>query len=337
MSGLHIGVLFDMRNPDRPDRAYEALYAGALDQVAIAEELGYDSVWVTEHHCTDDGYTPSPLPLLAAMSQRSATMRLGTNVLLAPLHHPLQIAEDAATLAVMSGGRFDLGIGAGYSPQEFGAFGVNLRNRPSLMTETVDILRLAWRGEPFSYAGRRYTIDDARVTPVAARPPRILMGGLSAPAAERAARIGDGYMGAWPASLPLYTDALVALGREPTHGAIGGLPLWWVIADDPEREWARVGDHALYQINRYVDWGAFGEGTAHFGHRDELLAAGLWQALDGPAAVAGILDLIDRFPRIEDVHVFNALPGEDLDSGTARMEYVAEQVLPAVRRELAAV
>jgi alkanesulfonate monooxygenase SsuD/methylene tetrahydromethanopterin reductase-like flavin-dependent oxidoreductase (luciferase family) len=331
MSGVQLGVLFDMRNP-RGDRSFEELYAGALEQVVAAERLGFDSLWVTEHHCTDDGYAPSPLVLLSAMSQRTFSMRLGTNVLLAPLHDPLRVAEDAATLSVISGGRFDLGLGGGYSQREFGAFGVSLRNRPSLMTEMVEILRLAWTGESFSYEGRRNTIVDAQVTPISTRPPRILLGGLSAPAAERAALIGDGFMGAWPTSLKFYVDALVGLGRAPTDGAIGGVPLWWVIAEDPEREWARVGDHALYQINRYVDWGAFGENTPRFAHRDELLKARIWQAMDGPAAVAGILELLDRYPRIEDIHFFNALPGEPLETGTARLEYVAREVLPGVRR-----
>lgn len=336
MSPLQFGILFDMRNPERPDRPFEALYAGALDQVTSARSLGYESLWVTEHHCSDDGYAPSPLVLLAAMSQRAPGLAIGSNVVLAPLHHPLRLAEDAATLSVLSGGRFTLGIGAGYSPREFQAFGVNLRNRPSMMTEMVEILRLAFTGESFSYHGRRYDLDDAQVQPFPATPPRIMMGALSAPAAERAVRIADGFMGAWPASLEPYVAAVVAQGGAPTDGAIGGMPLWWVVAEDPEREWARVGDHALYQINRYVDWGAFGEGVPRFTHRDQILEAGIWQALDGPAAVQGIRALVDQYPQLEDLHFFNALPGEDLDSGTARLEYLAQHVLPEVRRAVAA-
>lgn len=325
-----IGILLDMRNPPQAGRSYEDLYAEMLEQMAWAEGLGYESLWFTEHHFTADGYTPSPLPLLAALSVRAPSMLLGTNLLLAPLHHPLRLAEDTATLAVLSGGRFQFGIGGGYSPQEFAGFGVNPRNRPSLMEETVEILRRAWTGEPFSFEGKRYSFPEVQVTPVPAQPPRLLMGGMSPPACERAARLGDGFLGAWPSQLQLYLEALKAVGRDPSDATIS-VPLWWVIAEDPEREWARVGDHALYQINTYVDWDAFGEGASHFGHRDELLEAGIWQALDGPGAVAALQELLADFPQIEDVHFFNALPGEPLSSGSARLEYVARTVMPAVR------
>jgi alkanesulfonate monooxygenase SsuD/methylene tetrahydromethanopterin reductase-like flavin-dependent oxidoreductase (luciferase family) len=332
---LNLGVLFDMRNPDRPDRSFEQHYAQVLDQIVTIEGLGYDSAWVTEHHCTDDGYAPAPLILLTAMSQRAPSLAVGTNVVLAPLHHPLRLAEDAATLACITNGRFTLGLGGGYSPQEFGAFGVSLRNRPSLVTETFEILRLAFTGEVFSYEGKRHRIVDGQVTPKPATPPRLFLGALSLPAAERAVRIADGFMGAWPASLEFYTQALVNLGQQPTDGAIGGMPLWWVVAEDPEREWARVGDHALYQMNRYVDWGAFGEGVPHFAHRDQLLEAGVWSALDAPAAIAQIAELLNQYPQLQDIHFFNTLPGEDVDSGTARLEYLASKVLPAVREHAA--
>jgi len=326
------GVLYDMRNANRPDRSYEVFYQEILDQVGQLEGMGYDSIWVTEHHCSDDGYTPSPLPLIAAMAQRSPNLRYGTNVLLAPLHHPMRVAEDAATLAVLTQGRFTLGIGAGYSPQEFSGFGQNLRHRPSLMTESVEILRRAFTGEQFSHQGKRYQLTDARVHPVAANPPKIYLGGLSAPACDRAVAIGDGFMGAWPSSLPPYADALERAGYARTDGAIGGCPVWWVIAEDPEREWARVGDHALYQMNKYASWGAF---PRPFADRDELLTTGVWQCFDAARAVEEAVELVKQFPQLEDIHVFAALPGESIDSATGRLRYIGEHVLPAARDRLA--
>jgi alkanesulfonate monooxygenase SsuD/methylene tetrahydromethanopterin reductase-like flavin-dependent oxidoreductase (luciferase family) len=326
------GVLYDMRNAERPDRPFETFYREVLDQVGELPGLGFDSVWATEHHCTEDGYTPSPLPLLAAMAQRAPGLHYGTNVMLAPLHHPLRLAEDVATLAVLTDGRFSLGVGGGYSQQEFDAFDVNIRYRPSLMTETIEILRRAFTGEQFSYSGKRYTLKDARVTPVPRTPPRILLGGLSAPAADRAVAIADGFLGAWPDSLELYADALERAGQPRDGGVIGGLPLWWVVAEDPEREWARVGDHALYQINKYAEWGAFPEPIPD---RDALLRSGMWQCFDADRAVDELVALVERFPRIEDVHWFGALPGESLDSATARLRYIAEAVLPRARKRLA--
>jgi alkanesulfonate monooxygenase SsuD/methylene tetrahydromethanopterin reductase-like flavin-dependent oxidoreductase (luciferase family) len=328
-----LGVLYDMRNANRPDRPYEVFYQEVLDQVGELEGMGYDSIWVTEHHCTDDGYTPSPMPLLAAMAQRAPNLQYGTNVLLAPLHHPMRVAEDAATLAVLTQGRFTLGIGAGYSPQEFSGFGANIRHRPSLMTETVEILRRAFTGEQFSHQGKRYQLTNARVHPVAQNPPKIYLGGLAAPACDRAVAIGDGFMGAWPSSLPPYADALERAGHARTDGAIGGMPVWWVVAEDPEREWARVGDHALYQINKYASWGAFPKA---FADRDELLASGIWQCFDASRAIEEIVALVEEFPQLEDIHVFAALPGESMETATPRLRYIGENVLPEARKRLAA-
>jgi alkanesulfonate monooxygenase SsuD/methylene tetrahydromethanopterin reductase-like flavin-dependent oxidoreductase (luciferase family) len=327
----HFGVLYDMRNPDRPDRPFEVFYREILEQVAELPGLGFDSLWLTEHHCTEDGYTPSPLPLLAAMAQRAPGLRYGTNIMVAPLHHPLRIAEDAATLAVLTEGRFTLGIGAGYSPQEFEAFGVNIRNRPSLMTEIVEILRQAFTGRRFSFEGKRFNLRDAQVTPIAQVPPRILMAALSEPAADRAVALGDGFLGAWPGSLDVYVDALRRAGLSSTDGVIGGVPVWWVVAEDPEREWARVGDHALYQINTYVKWGSFPQA---YDNRDDLLASGTWRALSGDQAVEELVDLARCYPQLEDIHFFGALPGESIETSTPRLRYLAESVLPRVRERL---
>ncbi len=94
---------------------FERLYAQALDQIVEAERLGFDSVWLTEHHFCDDGYTPSPLVIAAAIGARTRRLRIGTNLMVLPLHDPVRIAEDAATLSLLTGGRFDLGVGIGYA------------------------------------------------------------------------------------------------------------------------------------------------------------------------------------------------------------------------------
>jgi alkanesulfonate monooxygenase SsuD/methylene tetrahydromethanopterin reductase-like flavin-dependent oxidoreductase (luciferase family) len=328
------GVFYDMRNPNRPDRPFEVFYQEVMAQVAEVPGLGFDSIWMTEHHCTTDGYTPSPLPLLAAMAQRAPGLHYGTNIVIAPMYHPLRLAEDAATLAVLTEGRFTLGIGAGYNQQEFDAFNVNIRNRPSLMTETVEILRRAFTGEQFSFSGKRYQLRDARVTPAAQTPPSILLGALSDAGIDRAVAITDGYLAAWPANLDSYADALERAGQPRTAGR-AGTPAWWVVAEDPEREWAKVGDHALYQINQYADWGSIPQ---RFADRDELLASGVsaWRCFDANQAVEELVALVKRFPQLEDIHVFAMLPGESVDSGTERLRYIAEKVLPEVRKRLAA-
>ena len=114
--------------------------------------------------------------------------------MLAPLYHPIRLAEEAAMVSVLSGGRYDLGIGMGYNDTEYEAFGVNMRNRPSLMEEAVEIARRAWSGQPFAFQGKRFQLPEVAVTPVPADPPRIVIGGLAKPAIKRAALIADGFV-----------------------------------------------------------------------------------------------------------------------------------------------
>ena len=143
---VNFGLWYDFRNPDPWAMPAERFHAQALDQIAAAEDLGFDSVWLTEHHFTDDGYTPSPLVLAGAIGARTTRMRIGTNLMILPLQDPIRIAEDAATLSLITGGRFDLGVGGGYRQLEFDQFGRDLRHRPSLMEVAVEIIRRAWRG-----------------------------------------------------------------------------------------------------------------------------------------------------------------------------------------------
>jgi alkanesulfonate monooxygenase SsuD/methylene tetrahydromethanopterin reductase-like flavin-dependent oxidoreductase (luciferase family) len=137
------GLWYDFRNPSQWHRPFSRLYREVLDQIAWAEGLGLGSAWLTEHHFVEDGYSPSPFVLAAAIGERTSAMRIGTNLIVAPLHNPVRLAEDAATVSLLTGGRFDLGLGQGYWAPEFAAFGRSVRNRPSLLEESVALIRQA--------------------------------------------------------------------------------------------------------------------------------------------------------------------------------------------------
>ena len=150
---------------------------------------GIDSVWLTEHHFCDDGYTPSPLVIGGAIAARTSRMRIGTNLMLLPLHDPIRLAEDAATLSLLTGGRFDLGVGMGYRQRR--VRGVRPRassNRPSLLEEGVEIIRRAWSGGRWSFYGQALLLPGD--VPVDAgrpsSPPQLLIGAMAEPAIERA-------------------------------------------------------------------------------------------------------------------------------------------------------
>jgi len=112
---LKFGLMQDFRNPRQWRRPSPELYHQILEQIVRAEELGYDNVWLTEHHFTEDGYNPSLLPTAAAIAATTTRLRIGTFVLLLPFQHPVRVAEDATCVDIWSNGRFDLGIGQGYS------------------------------------------------------------------------------------------------------------------------------------------------------------------------------------------------------------------------------
>ena len=165
---INFGLWYDFRNPGGSSGSFEALYRESLEQIAWAESIGFDSVWLTEHHFCDDGYTPSPLVIAAAIGQITSKMRIGTNLMLLPLADPLRLAEDSATLSILTGGRFDLGVGLGYREVEFDYFGRKISHRPSLMEEGVELLRRAWAGETIHHQGKRFKVDGIQVTPVGA-------------------------------------------------------------------------------------------------------------------------------------------------------------------------
>jgi alkanesulfonate monooxygenase SsuD/methylene tetrahydromethanopterin reductase-like flavin-dependent oxidoreductase (luciferase family) len=333
---VNFGLWYDFRNPSGSAGSFEALYRASLEQIGWAEDLGFDSVWLTEHHFCDDGYTPSPLVLAAAIGERTRRMRIGTNLLLLPLADPVRVAEDAAALSILTNGRFDLGVGLGYRQLEFDHFGRKLSQRPSLMEEGVAILRQAWSGEPVRFAGKRFRVDGLRVTPTPGIAPRLFMGGMAEPAIARAARLADGFLSTGGIGHDLYVAALESLGKPRASGAICA-GHWGIIAADPEAEVARIGPHVLYQSNQYIAWGAFGppDQVPLFADAATAIRDGLYELLDAEAAVASLTRMLQDYPEIIDVHFWARFPGEPVESGSARIEYIARHVLPRVRANLA--
>lgn len=170
-------------------------YADLLGLAEVAEDAGFDSFWVSEHHFAADSYLPSVLPMLAAVAARTTRLKLGTAVVLAPFHHPLRLAEDAAVVDQISDGRLAaVGLGLGWRDEEFRAFGSPRSERGARLEEIVQILRLAWSGERFSFRGPHYRCDRVRVTPTPAHPIPIWIGGSVASSIRRAGRIGDGFV-----------------------------------------------------------------------------------------------------------------------------------------------
>lgn len=191
-----------------------------FDQARLAEDLGFDVLWAHEHHSGGVMY-PSPLMTLAALSGVTTRIALGTNMLLLPLYHPLRVAQDAAMVDVMSGGRLVLGVSAGYASSDLQAFGVSPDARAHRMREGISLIRKVWDGTSVNHESEfcklhGYTLHPR---PMQTPMPPIYMGGTVDTAIQRAARLGDELiisatqkLSDVPRFLGVYEDALHAAG-----------------------------------------------------------------------------------------------------------------------------
>jgi alkanesulfonate monooxygenase SsuD/methylene tetrahydromethanopterin reductase-like flavin-dependent oxidoreductase (luciferase family) len=315
-----LSLAYDMRAPDWGAPA-EALYRAALEQSAWADENGLSDVVLMEHHASSDGYLPSPIVMGAAVAGVTSRILVRLSLVLLPLYDPLRAAEDLAVLDLISGGRLRLTVGLGYRQEEYDQFAVNIKRRPSLMEEAVDTLKQAWTGESFEHRGR-----TVRVLPRPAQRPRpeIYMGGASPASARRAARIADGYQPLSPRLYDFYLEELQRLERPapPAKPATAGQGGYVFVAEDPDREWDRIGPHALHDANEYARW--IGDRRGPFSpvaDADELRRSGIYRVVT-PEECAEIA-------RREGTITFKPLVGGlDPDVGWAGLELFAAKVLP---------
>ena len=255
---VRFGLAYDFRNPERWHRPWPELFAALLDQIAFAEELGFDSIWITEHHFVDDGYTPSPMTLLAAIAARTRRVALSTDILLLPLYHAVRLAEDAATVDILSGGRLMLGLGMGYRDEEFAAFGTNRRQRVSRTEEGIEVLRGAWGPGPFTFHGRHYKLDGVNVTPKPVQQPHppLWLAATSEPAARRAARYGLHLLPQHDRRLAYepWLDELARLGKNPADYRIGLIKPWFIVDRRDDPLWLEAREGERYRAAVYRPW-----------------------------------------------------------------------------------
>jgi alkanesulfonate monooxygenase SsuD/methylene tetrahydromethanopterin reductase-like flavin-dependent oxidoreductase (luciferase family) len=338
---LGFGVNLRFRNPPGQPVPWPDLYAQHLRMAQVAEECGFEGVVVPEHHSVDDGYNPAPFVTLAALAVSTRRLRLGTQMLLLPLHNPVLAAEEAAAVDVLSAGRLEIGLGAGYRPGDFAALGVDFGRRGSLLDEAAELfLRALTEPGAFSFEGTHFRGEGICLMPRPVQNPRppVLLAVRSRTAARRAGRLGlsanilvrSGHARDLAFA---HAEALAAAGHDPAARGITTVQDG-LLADDRER--ARATAEPLLRIDRD--------------------AYGRMMSATGAAADRGFLDSMasDEFtPLVPDDWVrlieqalqtfapgpvplvrYNIsvwLPGMSFDEGRRALELFAATVMPRFR------
>ncbi|MCF3147085.1 LLM class flavin-dependent oxidoreductase [Streptomyces platensis] len=327
MPALPVTVLrINLVDPAPTPDTLSARYRAAVEMAAFADDRGFTMVQTEEHHATTNGWMPSPLTFAGAVF--GATRRIGVTVsaLITPLHDPLRLAEDLASLDLLSGGRLITVAGLGYRPEEYAAHGKDWPGRGPLQDEVLQALLSAWTGEPFTYQGRTVRVTPRPYT----RPhPPLLIGGSSRAAARRAARLG----------LPFFPSAhlpeLAAYYQEQcaAHGTDG----WMMqppertallhLSEDPDRTWAEYGSHLLHEARMYASWQSAGSRSAvRSSARDvgALRAEGVYRVVTPDDCVR----LARRTGAGGSLILHPLCGGMPVDEGWRSLHLFAERVLP---------
>jgi natural product biosynthesis luciferase-like monooxygenase protein len=220
--GLHYQL------PCSPDQSPVQRYRDTIEQAVHAEQLGFESIWPVEQHFNADfSILPSPLLLLASVAARTTKLRLGIAIILLPLAHPIRVAEDVATLDVLSNGRVEFGIGRGVFPTHFAGFGVPQSESRERLLENLHVILQAWTKERFSFHGKFFEIEDLSVVPKPVQQPHppILVAANTVETYEQMGKLAYPILTASQITtypklrefIPLYRQAREAAGHAPAR------------------------------------------------------------------------------------------------------------------------
>lgn len=219
---VRIGVHYDPVGVAAAPADAARLHREILEHAVAAETLGVDVAWVAERPTEPASILPAALLVCAAVAARTRRLRVATALLPLPLHHPLRVAEDSATVDGISNGRFELGVGLGSDPERLPGYGVAAEERAERFEEAVALIRQAWQDGPVRFQGRYFRCGDLQVTPKPVqRPgPPVWVGAGVAPAQQRAARLGAGLLAAPGVSPEPYLEHWRRLKRDPAEARV---------------------------------------------------------------------------------------------------------------------
>ncbi len=335
---------YSLQSPPHAPKDHRQLYSEMLEDISIAEELGFDSAWLTEHHFLSDGYCPSLMVTAAAIAARTKKIRIGTGVLLLPLYNPVKVAEDAAVVDIISDGRLILGLGLGYRKEEFDAFEVSLKHRKGRMEEGIEILQKSWGRGPFSFKGKYFEYENLNVTPKPVQNPiPIWIGAYQEPAIRRVARLGVPLYLASVGTIPvlqrelgMFHDALREFGRDPQKIEQPLVRDVHVSNKRKEKTWEEIKKHVTYIYKGYAEWGSMvdGEGNAITDPNDpKLEMTAKEQGIFGTPeeCVEKILAFQKALPTFNHLICRFEFPGITHEQVISSLKLFAEKVMPHIK------
>ena len=268
---MKFGVLYDFRNPPKSEwfTPWPEFYSGAFAHMQEMERLGFDTISLCEHHGDPEGYNPGILVTMTAAAMRTQRVRICSNIIQLPFHHPVLLAEQLAVLDILSHGRLDVGVGqVGQTfDMEFAMLGLNPRHRPSRLEEGLEILQRCWtEDQPFTFHGKHWDLAGVWLNPKPLQrphPPTFVVAVFSARAMDRVARLGfdvGGWGGfftgltggdVWQQWRRDWRAACERNDRSPEYAKINTFGSCFV-TDDPEQAWAehREGAFASFHYER---------------------------------------------------------------------------------------
>jgi alkanesulfonate monooxygenase SsuD/methylene tetrahydromethanopterin reductase-like flavin-dependent oxidoreductase (luciferase family) len=351
---LELDLFHELAVPPQLGRDEARVYADTLDELELADRLGFHGAWLVEHHFMP-GYSHSSKPelVLAALARRTARLRLGLGVIPLPYHHPVHVAERIATLDLLCDGRLEVGVGRGFSPAEYAAFGVAMADSRALVDESLAILVQAAQDAPIRFAGRHYALDGVRIVPrPVQRPhPPLWTAAVSAETFDWAAKAGLGvlagpfkpwfmvasdigrYRAAWTLATPPrigMTVGIVCL-RDGERARRLAAPAFRWFYDALLRITAPVLENLLPSYEQFHDLGRFRR-LFRAGARLRVLE------LAGLAHAGTPQQCLARMRRFRDAgvtHLLLAVGAGALPTEVVResLECIAADVLPALRAE----
>jgi alkanesulfonate monooxygenase SsuD/methylene tetrahydromethanopterin reductase-like flavin-dependent oxidoreductase (luciferase family) len=337
---MQFGVVYSIEGGggDRSDQVFR----DAVEEITLAERVGIDYAFISEHHFVDNGFFPSPLIALSFVAARTSRIMLGPGVLLLPLYDPIHVAEDAVVLDIISGGRMVLGVGQGYRPEEFAAFGRALRDRPGLLREGVTLIRRLWTEPSVTYEGKHFRADGValRPQPVQKPAPPIWVAAKKRKAVELAAAVGDGWFADPITPLPIIRENrghwAKALARDGVDAADRTFAYYreFLVAEDDETAWRIGREPMMAGYRNYLRWGHLvdDDGVPIPPEREDVLEDLVQQrfTLGGPDRCLADIAMLREMLALDCLVMKVKFPGLSHQNVMDSIRLFGERVLPRV-------